>query len=197
MSLLIYLTHPEVQIDPDIPVPQWGLSEKGRQRTEALKAAISLSKITKIVSSAEKKAIETAEIISQFVGIEPLTREEMHENDRSSTGFIKPDRFEEMADSFFAEPEESVLGWERAIDAQKRIVSVSNEMIASHKSGDLLFVGHGGVGTLLYCYFAREAIDRKHDQPAGGGNYFVVDLTNLKPITEWRSMETLLQPDWK
>ena len=46
----------------------------------------------------------------------------MHENDRSATGFLEPSEFERVADEFFARPTVSIGGWERAIDAQKRIV---------------------------------------------------------------------------
>ncbi|MCS3495855.1 hypothetical protein M2189_005186 [Bradyrhizobium japonicum] len=35
-DIIRYLTHPQVQIDPTVPVPQWGLSPLGRTRTEAL-----------------------------------------------------------------------------------------------------------------------------------------------------------------
>lgn len=36
MRLAFYLTHPEVTIDPDRPVPDWGLSEIGRRGTRSL-----------------------------------------------------------------------------------------------------------------------------------------------------------------
>ena len=28
----LYITHPQVRIDPTVPVPEWGLSETGAQR---------------------------------------------------------------------------------------------------------------------------------------------------------------------
>jgi hypothetical protein len=59
-----YLTHPQVQIDPAVPVPQWGLSPVGRARTEAVASDTWLANTTQIVSSGERKAIETAEIIA-------------------------------------------------------------------------------------------------------------------------------------
>ena len=63
-DIVRYLTHPQVQIDPAVPVPQWGLSPVGRARTEALANASWLASTTQIVSSGERKAIETAEIIA-------------------------------------------------------------------------------------------------------------------------------------
>ncbi len=76
-----------------------------------------------IVSSGERKAIETAEILATASGATVEIIEAMHENDRSATGFLAPPEFEKAADWFFAHPHESFKGWERAIDAQARIVS--------------------------------------------------------------------------
>jgi broad specificity phosphatase PhoE len=99
-------------------------------------------------------------------------REAMHENDRSATGFLPPDEFEAVANQFFARPVVSVQGWERAIDAQSRIVREVEHVLARNRVGDVLFVGHGAVGTLLYCHYAARAIDRALDQPSGGGHCF-------------------------
>ncbi|WP_256467566.1 MULTISPECIES: hypothetical protein [unclassified Bradyrhizobium] len=35
-DIVRYLTHPQVQIDPAVPVPQWSLSPIGRTRTGGL-----------------------------------------------------------------------------------------------------------------------------------------------------------------
>jgi broad specificity phosphatase PhoE len=67
----------------------------------------------------------------------------MHENDRSATGFLPPDEFETVANRFFAHPLVSIQGWERAIDAQLRIVREVEHVLARNRAGDVLFVGHG------------------------------------------------------
>jgi hypothetical protein len=64
-AIVRYLTHPQVKIDPAVPVPSWGLSVFGRTRTETLANTGSLSGTTQIISSGEQKAIETAEIIGR------------------------------------------------------------------------------------------------------------------------------------
>ena len=111
-NVVRYLTHPQVTIDPSIPVPRWGLSEVGKARTEAVTAAGPLSATTRIISSGERKAIETAEIIAAKLGVDVEVREAMHENDRSATGFLVPDEFEAVADQCFGQPHVSVRGWE-------------------------------------------------------------------------------------
>lgn len=188
--LLRYLTHPQVKIDPSVPVPQWGLSEVGRERVVGLVASGVLAATRMVVSSAERKAIETAEPIAAALGIGLIVREAMHENDRSATGYLPPAEFEKMADAFFANPDVSVQGWERAVDAQARIVRETRAVLATAPEGDVLLVGHGGVGTLLYCHLAGLPIGRQSDQPPGGGNLFAVERMTGKVLHGWQPMET-------
>lgn len=189
--LLRYLTHPQVLVDPATPVPEWGLSDIGKQRVGKLVESGILSGTTTVVSSGERKAIETAEPIASSLGLTLLVREDMHENDRSATGYLPPDEFERMADAFFGNPGVSVRGWERAVDAQQRIVRETKAALAEAPEGDVLIVGHGGVGTLLYCHLAGQPIDRRFDQPAGGGNVFVADRLDGKILQDWRPMDTM------
>ena len=191
MNLIRYLTHPQVEIDPAIPVPSWGLSAIGRARTQAIAATGRLSGTTQIISSAERKAIETAGIIAAKLNLDVEIRDAMHENDRSATGFLVPDEFEAVANQFFAQPETSIRGWERAIDAQSRIVREVEHVLARNRPGDVLFVGHGGVGTLLYCHYSGLAIDRAHDQPAGGGCFFAVTADGRRVQHAWCRLEGL------
>jgi broad specificity phosphatase PhoE len=93
-----YLTHPQVQIEPAVPVPDWRLSRRGRERVAALAATNALAGTTHIVSSAERKAVETAEPLAAALGIVIEIRDAMHENDRSATGFLPPAEFEIVAD---------------------------------------------------------------------------------------------------
>ncbi|MDA9411009.1 histidine phosphatase family protein [Bradyrhizobium sp. CCBAU 45384] len=190
-NVVRYLTHPQVTIDPSIPVPEWGLSQIGRARTETVTATGQLSGTREVISSGERKAIETAEIIAAKLGIGVEVREAMHENDRSATGFLVPDEFEATANQFFGQPHVSIRGWERAVDAQLRIVGEVEHVLARGTPGDVLFVGHGGVGTLLYCHYAGLAIDRVHDQLAGGGCFFAFTSQERRVLHGWRRLEEL------
>lgn len=186
----LYLSHPQVKIDPGVPVPDWGLSDLGRQRTAALAGQAWIGGFRRVVASTERKAIETAEILAQALRIQPEVRESLHENDRSATGFLPPPEFEATADLFFRHPNESIRGWERAADAQARIVGAVVRTLAEAPETPTIFVGHGGVGTLLQCFCARRPISRVHDQPAGGGNHYLFDFEKRIVFYGWRSMET-------
>ena len=189
MNRARYLTHPQVQVDPLVPVPRWGLSAQGRARVEALAKAGWLADTARIVSSGETKALETAAILAAALGVAVEIREATHENDRAATGFLPPLEFEAVADAFFAQPAVSIRGWERAVDAQARIVREAEAVLAREGTGDLLFVGHGAVGTLLYCHYAGLPIDRAHDQPPGGGHYFAIAREDRRVLHPWRRME--------
>lgn len=185
-----YVTHPQIIVDPAVAVPRWHLSDKGKARA-ALAATLPWAKaLGRIVSSDETKAIETAEILSNASNVTPEIVEGMGENDRSATGFLVPDEFEAAADWFFAHPEESFRGWERAIDAQWRIVSAVTRILDRHDPAQpIAFVGHGGVGTLLKCRLGGQPIARDGDQPAGGGNLFAFRLHDRKLLTGWVAMD--------
>lgn len=183
----LYLSHPQVRVDAAVPVPRWGLSEVGRARTRAFAAGFDFSGTGCIVSSTEEKAMETARILGDALGLVPQTRPGMEENDRSATGYLPEAEFQATADAFFARPQESVRGWERAVDAQARIVGAVAGALAEARE-PVLFVGHGGVGTLLLCYLAGYPISRAHDQPPTGGGCWFRAGPGRRP-DRWRAME--------
>ncbi len=192
MARLFYVTHPEVNIDPSTPVPQWPLSDTGRERARSFSRQSPdrtlLSQVGRVVSSDETKAREAADIIASALGVTAEVREGLGENDRSATGFVPPDEFENLADAFFADPENSIRGWETACDAQARIVRHLADLLQpSGYDRDVVVVGHGGVGTLWYCHLMGLPIDRQHDQ-ARQGSYFAVDLASGKPEHAWQSI---------
>lgn len=186
----VYITHPQVEIDPAVPVPDWGLSAVGRARAEACAKRPWVGQLSRIISSGERKAIETAELLAAAAGIPIEIEPSMHENDRSATGFLEPPDFERAADWFFAHPEESYRGWERAVDAQARIVRAVAGVLASHDTQrPIAFFGHGGVGTLLKCHLSDAPIRRQQDQPGGGGNLFCFSLADRRVSCDWTAME--------
>ena len=188
---IYFLTHPNVKIDPMVPVPQWPLSERGRERMEQGLRQPWVPEITAIYSSTEQKAIDGAEMLAQHLGLDFTQIEALGENDRSATGFLPPDEFEQVANIFFAHPDASVRGWETAHAAQNRIVSAVEALVAADTTdGPIAIVSHGAVGTLLYCHLTGEAIHRRWDQPPnGGGNYFAFTLEPRAAHFHWKPID--------
>ncbi|WP_439599751.1 histidine phosphatase family protein [Devosia sp.] len=192
----LYVTHPEVVIDPNVATPRWGLSSVGRARAERFANHVLVRGLTRLVSSTETKALELAAVLAAGCGAPVDSGDKFDENDRRSTGFVPSARFEALADAMFAHPDESAEGWETARDAQHRVVGAFNEVLAGHDATKPIgFTGHGAVGTLLKCHLGGLKIARSEDQRRighpGGGNVFVVRLSDRKLMTDWIPMEAL------
>jgi len=164
------ITHPEVVVDASVPVDQWSLSPAGRARAGRLDRLPWTAHLDRVISSAERKAVETAEILGTALRLTPEVDPALGENDRRATGFLPPEEFERVADAFFGSPGTSARGWETAVAAQRRVVEAVKRHTAD-RPGSTAFVAHGAVGTLLWCDLQGVPIDRAHDQPGQGSCY--------------------------
>jgi broad specificity phosphatase PhoE len=191
MAIIHFITHPEVIIDPAVPVPDWPLSPVGMRRMRLALERPWLAGVQSVFSSAERKAMDAARLLAEHLGLRPEVVEGLGENDRSATGYLSKAEFEAVADAFFARPEESVRGWERAADAQRRIVDAVEHVISmAATEGDVAIVSHGGVGALLLCHLKGVSISRREDQPGGGGgNVYSFSGSDRRLLSGWRRIE--------
>ena len=86
MPILHFITHPEVVIDPSVPVPEWPLSPEGVRRIGLALKRPWMSQLSSVFSSAERKATDAARLIADRFHLSPVVMEELGENDRSATG---------------------------------------------------------------------------------------------------------------
>jgi broad specificity phosphatase PhoE len=190
VATLFYITHPNVEVEPDVAVARWSLSDTGRRRAATMAEQVWVRSVRRVLTSDETKAVETAEILAAALSIEPEVVPGTGEMDRTATGYLPAVEFEALADAFFAAPDVSVSGWERAVDAQRRIAGALDPILDEPtQRGDVAVVGHGGVGTLWYCHLAGISIDRAWDQP-GQGHVFAVDTATRRPRHHWRPIES-------
>ena len=191
MPILHFITHPEVVIDPSVPVPDWPLSPEGIRRMVLALEKPWMSRLGAVFSSAERKATDAARLVADRFGLPPVIVAELGENERSATGYLPRAEFEATADLFFAHPERSVRGWGRAVDAQRRIVAAVERVIAEASgTGDIAVISHGGVGALLLCHLKGMPISRAKDQPgAGVGCIYSLIVGTRALITGWHLIE--------
>ncbi len=183
----LFISHPEVVVDPSAPVTQWRLSEQGQARAKAFALAIADRGVEVLCSSSEQKAIDTAAILGATLGVAVDAADDLGENDRSATGFLPPAEFERTADRFFARPDESVRGWETASDAQRRIVRAVRRISSGHPDRKIALVAHGAVGSLLLSDLLGVPISRDHDQPRQGC-WFALDPESWTADGTWRPL---------
>jgi broad specificity phosphatase PhoE len=194
MPAVFFITHPDVAIDPSVPVRDWPLNVRGRARMQAIAASPWASGVRHIFSSSERKARDAAQLFADGLRLHGYSVVDgLGENDRSARGYLAQQEFDATVDAFFAQPQISVRGWEPAADAQARIVHAVEQVISqASDNGDIAIIGHGGTGTLLYCHLAGLPISRRHEQPAtNGGNRFALDRVSRKLLhIGWRSINT-------
>jgi hypothetical protein len=65
MRNIYFITHPDVVIDPAIPVPQWPLSERGGRRMRGLLSRTWIAHVAAIYCSTEQKAVEKTRICAR------------------------------------------------------------------------------------------------------------------------------------
>ncbi|NBJ10301.1 histidine phosphatase family protein [Microvirga arsenatis] len=191
MASLVFLTHPEVVIDPGQPVTEWPLNAIGRARMELFVDRLAGRHVTAVHASTERKAEDGAAIVARRLGLSYETHEDLGENDRSSTGFIAPPEFWEVVRAFFGRPHESIRGWERAVDAQARIVKAVGRILREEEtSGDIVVVSHGAVGCLLTAHLQQVEIGREsRPRHPGGGCFIVIDRASFTLTQDWRAIE--------
>ena len=189
---IIFLSHPEVNIDPMVAVPLWSLSNLGRVRMRAFCSGGALANVNAIHTSMERKATDCGEIAREILGVPWFQNALLGEIDRSATGYLPPDEHSEVGREMFEKPHESIRGWETAADAQHRIFLGFSEVTtqARDQAGDLLVVSHGGVGLLLLCKLLGEPISRRHVMKnRGGGCFFTIDRRTMRVLTLWDDMD--------
>lgn len=189
----LYVTHPQVAVDPDVPTPRWGLNALGLQRAQQFAEHPLVVPVRRIVSSHETKAVDLANALAaQGANVDQSA--DFGEARRS--GFMDREVFEAALDAFYAAPALAVGGWETALNAQARIYAAVETALARQDPAEpIIFTGHGTVGTLLKCRLGGRTIARSEDQrrmaDPGGGNVFVFRLSDRQLLTDWLAMEEL------
>lgn len=187
---ILYLSHPEVKIVPQTPVPEWEISDQGRRRLRAATARGWPGRGWRIVTSPETKAQQTAELIANAFALPLHIHPDMGEVDRSATGYLGHDQHAGLAKALFADPETGPKGWESAMAASVRITKAFQEVMAE-VSGNLLFVGHGAVGSFLWCALTKTPITPAADQTRGG-SFWAGEFgpAGFSPHHAWHALET-------
>ena len=154
---LLLIKHAMPELNPTVPAAEWHLSERGRTLSELLANKLDAYSLDVIVSSAEPKAIETAQIVAKRLGKPHEVVEGLHEHDRRNVPFMPRAELEARVAEFFAKPTELVFGNETANEAHARFADAIARVIAKHPQRNIAVVAHGTVISLF--------VARKNEMP--------------------------------
>lgn len=150
MPNLILIKHAMPEIIPAEPSKNWVLSEAGIDSCSALADSLSGYGIQQLFSSREIKAVQTAEIVGEQLGLVNTPVDNLYENDRSGFPYFEnPEDWKQQFREFFANPKECIIGNESAEEALIRFEKTVCGLISAHRGESLAIVAHGTVITLL------------------------------------------------
>jgi broad specificity phosphatase PhoE len=155
MTKLILAKHAPPEIAPQVVSHSWVLSEEGRHRCSWLAEELNAQGITRLYSSLEPKALETAALVAIRLGLALEPRSNLHECDRTGLGFVSQDELQRRLREFFEQPDHSVIGGETANSAFERFSGAISNILSEGHSQPLAIVTHGIV---LSLFVARQNV---------------------------------------
>jgi broad specificity phosphatase PhoE len=162
---LLLIKHSLPEIAKDSPAKDWPLSETGIKRCEILARAIAPYVPEVLISSRERKAQQTAELLAARLGGEFIIAEELHEQEREQAPFLSAVKFQEEIRLLFEKPAELILGSETADQAHHRFEKAIQQTLNNHPQKNIAIIAHGTVISL-----------------------FVSRLTGLDPFSLWQRL---------
>jgi len=147
-AALILVRHGRPQIDPDTPPPTWTLCEAGREAVAALAGRLIDFAPAAMISSPEPKALATAVILADRLGLDVEIHAGLHEHKRPAASFGTEEEFRQRMAQVFANPTKQAPGGESAREACARLRAA----LAEQRGRPLVAVTHG---TVLSLYLAE------------------------------------------
>jgi broad specificity phosphatase PhoE len=149
MAKLLLVKHAPPEIAPQVVSHRLVLSEEGRHRCAWLAEELNGQGITRLYSSLEPKALETAALVAVRLGLALEPRSNLHESDRTGLGFVSQDELQGRLREFFEKPDQSVIGGETADSAFERFSGAISNILSEGHRQPLAIVTHGVVLSLF------------------------------------------------
>jgi len=155
---LIFIRHSHPEMEEGIPAAQWRLSEMGRQRCHRLAARLRSYDLEVIVSSTERKAIETAEITAKDLGLLSRVKPGIHEHLRENNllgnfGKLPVEDFRLHVEKLLSNPDDLIFGSETGSQALARFSEGMVTLMKDYAGKNLAVVTHG---TVLSLYMQKK-----------------------------------------
>ena len=185
--ILLLAKHSQPVVDSTAPSNTWRLSTAGRRRAIALAASVRRLRPTKVLSSPERKALETAQIVAASLRLAVEASDGLREQERPSLPFSgTPDDFERSIEAAFARPGEAIYGGESVDTARLRFAEVVERLRAAFPGETPLIVSHGTVLAAFAAHVTGQpafALWRGLDLPC----WLALDLDASAIVESWRA----------
>lgn len=143
MDRVLLVRHAKPTIVPEVPASEWELSDVGRMQAAELFAGLQLRDVDLIVTSDERKAIETGELIMDVARCGLMVDSRIAEQGIEVPWIDEPEVFQTAVARHFADPDAVVLGKESSRTAMDRFSRVVEGAVARSERPAL--VSHGRI----------------------------------------------------
>jgi len=152
LSHLILIRHSATRQVPGISSPLWELSDEGRKRCRILADHLRPYRVATIASSDEAKAISTASILAEAIGIasQIIVEPDFRETRRETVPYYESvSDFREAIRAAMLSPNRVVFGEESFAEARARFNTALHRLVTLHPGKTLAVVTHGTVMSLV------------------------------------------------
>lgn len=169
MRQLHLVRHAPVVVDVNRAPGEWDLAPNAAASIHHMLLGVDHSRLRRVVSSRQEKALKTARVISRRLDLPCQLRDGLEEHHRLKEDHIAGDAaFRGKMVEFFSRPDELVFGQESADAALKRFEcaihqlvgeSEDDEMVVTHGTVMSLFLASGGNGSPMDLWSALASPD--------------------------------------
>ncbi|MBL8162223.1 MAG: histidine phosphatase family protein [Anaerolineae bacterium] len=153
MGFIILVRHAITQPQPGVSPHAWSLTDEGREKAQSLAERLHCFRASRILSSDEPKALETAQLLAGHLGSLAVTpHEALRETHRTSAPFYRDvESFKRAIRNAMQHPQKKAYGDETFQAAQDRFARAIGELVDSDDDETVIVVSHG---TVLALYIA-------------------------------------------
>src|SRR5437667_8739364 len=110
MRKLILIKHARPQVDPAVAAEEWTLGPEGREGAGRLVERLQRYNFARLYSSAEPKALQTAQVIGAALARPVEQVSGLEEHDRRDVPHMESREFISLMALLFSQPQRRVLG---------------------------------------------------------------------------------------
>jgi broad specificity phosphatase PhoE len=154
---LILVRHSLPEAVPGLPAHQWPLSETGRLLCAPLAARLAPHAPGIIVASMAPRALQTAQLLADYLGTPWVWAEGLEEHDQSESEPSVSAEFERSLLRFFQEHDRVIFGRESADAAYERFARAVERITESYRQVNVAIVSHATVMALFVARATSEA----------------------------------------
>lgn len=148
---IILVKHALPEMDGNVPAKEWQLGEKGIKQAQKFARFVqdNLDVDPIMYTSPEPKAVATAQVMAETLGLDLKTEENLKEFDRPVLSIVSEEEHADRNEMIFENPDQVIMGTETANQALARFEEGIKAVLKDPLEDERLVICHGTVMSLF------------------------------------------------